>query len=73
MWTRTDAFWWPFTGLAWSDERLPELSRGALNVILELAGAAVLWWCWTRFRLGEPARRARFLRTGRLDRDVAVP
>jgi hypothetical protein len=73
MWALTDAFWWPFTGLGWSDERLPELSRGAFNVVLELAGAAALWWCWTRFRLDEPDRRARFLRTGQLDRDVAVP
>jgi hypothetical protein len=73
MWTRTDAFWWPFTGLGWSDERLPELSRGGLDVVLELVGAAALWWCWTRFGLADPARRQRFVRTGQLDRDVAVP
>jgi len=72
MWTRTDAFWWPFTGLGWSDDRLPELSRGGLDVVLELVGAAALWWCWTRFGLADPARRRRFLRTGQLDRDVAV-
>jgi hypothetical protein len=73
MWTRTDAFWWPFTGLGWSDERLPELSRGGFDVVLELVGAAALWWCWTRFGLADPARRRRFLRTGQLDRDVALP
>src|SRR5215510_15479140 len=49
VWTDTRAFWWPFAGLAWSDSRLPELSRGALDLLLELAGAAMLWWCWRRF------------------------
>jgi hypothetical protein len=73
VWTDTRAFWWPFAGLAWSDSRLPELSRGALDLLLELAGAAMLWWCWRRFRLDEPDRRARFLRTCHIDRDVALP
>ena len=73
VWTDTRAFWWPFAGLAWSDSRLPELSRGALDLLLELAGAAMLWWCWRRFRLDEPERRARFLRTGHIDRDVKLP
>jgi hypothetical protein len=73
MWTRTDAFWWPFTGLGWSDERLPELSRGGFDVVLELVGAAALCWCWTRFGLTDPARRRVFWRTGQLDRDLAVP
>jgi hypothetical protein len=70
IWTDTQAFWWPFAGLAWSDARLPELARGGLDLVLEAAGAAALWWCWRRFRLDEPARRARFVRTGQLDRDV---
>lgn len=73
IWADTQAFWWPFAGLAWSDAQLPELARGGFDVVLELAGAAALVWCWRRFRLDEPDRRARFLRTGRLDRDVAVP
>jgi len=73
VWTVTDAFWWPCTGLAWSDARLPELARGPADVVLEVAGAAGLWWCWRRFRLFEPDRRERFWRTGQLDRDVATP
>ncbi len=73
IWTDTQAFWWPFAGLDWSDADLPELARGGLDVALELAGAAALWWCWRRFRLSEPARRARFMRTGQLDRDVTTP
>jgi hypothetical protein len=73
VWTDTDAFWWPFSGVVWSDARLPELARGPVNVVLELAGAVALWWCWRSFRLFEPDRRRRFLRTGQLDRDVATP
>jgi hypothetical protein len=73
VWADTQAFWWPFAGVGWSDARLPELSRGAFDLVLELAGAAALVWCWRRFRLDEPDRRARFLRTGRIDRDVALP
>lgn len=73
IWTDTEAFWWPFTGWGWSEARLPELARGGVDVVLEIVGAAALWWCWRRFRLFEPARRARFLRSGQLDRDVAMP
>jgi hypothetical protein len=73
IWTDTQAFWWPFAGLEWSDARLPELSRGPFDLVLEALGAAALWWCWRRFRLYEPARRDRFLRTGQLDRDVVTP
>ena len=73
VWADTQAFWWPFAGLGWSEARLPELARGGADVVLEVAGAAALWWCWRRFRLDEPARRRRLLRTGRLDRDVATP
>lgn len=73
IWADTAAFWWPFSGLDWSGERLPELSRGWFDVVLELAGAALLWWAWRRFRLDEPERRARFWRTGQLDRDVVAP
>ena len=31
IWTDTQAFWWPFAGLAWSDAPLPELARGPLR------------------------------------------
>ena len=73
VWTDTRAFWWPFAGLSWSEARLPELARGGFAVVLEVVGGVALWWCWRRFRLYEPARRQRFLRTGQLDRDVATP
>ena len=70
MWTRSEVFWWPFLGGSFGDEGLPSLDRGAANVVLEIAGAAVLVWAWRRFRLAEPERRAYFLRTGRLGRDL---
>lgn len=69
-WTDTTAFWWPFTGLSWSTSELPELGRGGLDVPLELAGAAALWWCWRTFGFDDPERRRRFLRTGQLDRSL---
>jgi hypothetical protein len=67
IWADTDAFWWPFTGLDWSHDELPELARGGLGVLLEIVGAGLLWWTWQGFRLDDPARRARFWRTGRLE------
>lgn len=66
----TQAFWWPFFGWSWSTARLPELGRGWLGLVLEGAGAAACWWGYRRFRLDEPDRRALFLSTGRVGRDI---
>jgi hypothetical protein len=44
----------------------------ALLAVQELAGAAALGWWWARFRLREPERRAYFLRTGRVGRDLVA-
>ncbi|MEN3272394.1 MAG: hypothetical protein V7636_1155 [Actinomycetota bacterium] len=70
-WADTDTFWWPFTG-HFGDDRLLSVQRGGFDIVLELAGAAILVWAWRRFRLGEPERRAYFLRTGRLGRDLVA-
>lgn len=70
IWANTTAFWWPFAGWAWSDERLPELARGPWNLLLEMAGLAALVWCWQRFDLSNPERRERFRRTGQVDREL---
>jgi len=43
---------------------VPSLERGWLNVAMEAAGAAMLWWAWRRFGLDDAARRNRFLREG---------
>ena len=73
VWTRAHTFWWPFLGTSFDGGRgLPSFGRPVgLLVVLELCGAAALWWAWSRFRLGEPERRAAFVRTGRLGRDLA--
>ena len=71
VWTRTELFWWPVFGLSFPGE-VPSFERGFLNVPLELAGAVALAWAWRRFRLDEPGRRATFVRTGRLGRDLVA-
>lgn len=68
-WGDTKTFWWPFSG-HFGDHRLLSLQRGRFDVVLEIAGAAMLVWAWRRFRLAEPDRRRYFLRTGRLGRDL---
>jgi len=70
MWARTHTFWWPAFG--WSlPDRLPAFDHGVgLLVAQEMAGAVALAWCWSRFRLGDPAVRSTFVRTGRLPRDL---
>lgn len=69
-WADTRAFWWPALGTAWSKAELPELGRGSFNLVLELIGTAACWWGYRRFRLAEPDRRAVFLKTGRVGRDI---
>jgi hypothetical protein len=69
-WTDTHAFWWPLFGLSWSESALPEIGRGALNLLLELAGAVACVFAYRRFRLDEPERRSLFVQTGRVGRDI---
>jgi hypothetical protein len=70
-WTDTRVFWWPVRG--WSLAHagwLPSLAHPvAVTVAEELAGAAALVWCWTRFRLADRDRRRRFAHTGRLGQE----
>ena len=47
----TRIFWWPLSGLRVSDAALPSLSRGWLNVPLEIAGLFLLLWTRNRFRV----------------------
>ena len=61
----TKVFWWPFSG-SWGTNQVPSVERGWLNVPMELAGAAMLWWAWRRFHLADSARRSRFYRLGQL-------
>lgn len=54
--------WWStFDGVA-----LPSVERGAMNIVLELVGAALLFHLWRVNDLGRAVNRARFVRDGRL-------
>ncbi|HVM54831.1 MAG TPA: hypothetical protein VM262_16720 [Acidimicrobiales bacterium] len=68
-WGDTDTFWWPFTG-GFGEGRLPSIERGVLSLVLEVVGLAIFVWAYRRFRLGEREHRDRFLRTGRLPREL---
>src|SRR4051812_1504427 len=67
-WTNTDVFWWPFFGSSFGHERLPELDRGGVSVLMELVGIAALVYGVNRYGLGGSDARDRFLRTGQLPR-----
>jgi membrane-bound metal-dependent hydrolase YbcI (DUF457 family) len=72
VWARPRLLWWPFLGRSLAGQALPSLDHGPVVAgAEELAGALALAWGWGRFRLGDRARRAYFVRTGRLDRDLA--
>lgn len=61
--TLTESFWWPFSG-DWGSAAVPSVGRGWWNLPLELAGLVMLRWAWRRFDLGDPSRRAEFVRSG---------
>lgn len=66
-WTDTDVFWWPFTGLGFSDAGLPAAGRGFVGVVLEVLGVVGCAWLWRNNGLGSVERRRRLLADGRLD------
>ena len=66
-WTDTDTFWWPFTGWSFEGDQLPEVARGGWTLVMEAVGAVALWYGYRTFGLADPARRERFVRTGRVD------
>jgi hypothetical protein len=69
-WSTTELFWWPAFGAELPEVALPTLGRGAVGVVMELVGVAVIVWSWRRFGLDDSARRAELVRDGRLDRDL---
>lgn len=72
-WADTDAFWWPVTSTALSDAAPPELARGALTVVLEVAGVALAVWWYRRVGLDRTDNRERFRRDGQLPRGTRPP
>lgn len=65
-WADPQVFWWPALGADTAEQALPSIERGWADLPLELAGLAALVWVWHRFGLGDPDKRAAFLRDGRL-------
>jgi len=68
VWTKTDVFWWPFFGVSFAGQQLPEAERWPLVLAMELAGAGALVLCYRRFDLGDRMVRRRFFTTGHLSR-----
>lgn len=69
-WTDAATFWWPVFGSGLGDGGVPSVERGLWNLPLELVGLGILVWAYGRFRLDEAPRRAHFVTTGRLGRDL---
>lgn len=67
VWASSRLFWWPFLGWSFGRSQIPELSRSAFGVVLEVAGAVALGVSWQRFGLADPQRRQAFLHAGRLE------
>ena len=71
-WLTKEVFWWPV--IRGDRHRLPTLDRPVgLLVLLELAGLLGAVYLVRRMRLGSPARRRLFLRTGTLDPRLIAP
>jgi hypothetical protein len=70
----TESFWWPFTGVTMDSASVPSLERGLFNVLLEVAGLAMLAWVWRRAALEQPEHRRLFISSGvlydRIDRSA---
>ena len=70
-WTRTELFWWPVFGFDFGPTTLPEFDRPlAIVLLLELLGVVAAVWAYRRYDLADPAKRARLVKTGQLDRSV---
>ena len=63
-WAHKELFWWPAFGV--ERPSAPLLPPWPIVVVEELLGLAAAWWAFTRFRLGDRARRSEFWRSGRL-------
>jgi hypothetical protein len=64
-WAHKEVFWWPLFGTDIGDA--PLLPPWPVVIALELLGLLAARWIVVRFGLADPARRATFLRAGRLE------
>ncbi len=62
--TQQDLFWWPAFGNDFGNTGV--FPSFGWAVALELIGATLSFWIWSRFALSDRGRRRDFLRTGRL-------
>ena len=69
VWADTQVFWWPFFGLSFGSEQVPEIARGWWSLLMELVGVGALVFAYRQFGLTDPALRSTFLRSGRIDRE----
>ena len=69
-WADTTLFWWPFGGGDLGSGSIPEFRNLGLAVVLEALGLVAGVWAWRRYGFDEGERRRRFIRSGRLDRDL---
>jgi hypothetical protein len=67
--SNAETFWWPFMGTKLSDDPLPSVERGVLNLPLEIIGLFGCVVAWRYFSLADKSRRVSFMRTGSLKRD----
>ncbi|MDH4148299.1 MAG: hypothetical protein OEY23_24340 [Acidimicrobiia bacterium] len=71
VWADTELFWWPGFGFGFARGAGPEFARWPMVLVMEIVGVATMMWWARRWKLGEPARRERFLRSGQVGRDLA--
>jgi len=67
--SNAETFWWPFMGANLSDEPLPSVDRGLLNLPLEIVGVIGCVFAWRYFALADKSRRMSFIKTGSLTRN----
>ena len=73
-WNNTDVFWWPFTGWAFDDDPLPELDRGLLTLVMEVARASrCVRWVWRANNLSSRRRPARLEPSSHDGRTCTLP
>jgi hypothetical protein len=62
--THQHTFWWPVLGTSFEGAAI--WPRWPVAIALEAVGLLAARWCWTRFRLREPARRRALWTRGRV-------